>query len=80
MGVAAQDSSRQGGGGFEPLARLAGRPATSLENLHPQWTLMGGYPCLITAVYHASILTSTLLPDPVPCSQNRIGSPAWARS
>src|SRR5262249_2994823 len=35
--------------------------------------------CLISAVHHASILTSLLLSYPVPCSQNRIGSPAWAR-
>jgi hypothetical protein len=31
-----------------------------------------------TAVRHASILTSMLLSYPVPCSQNRIASPAWA--
>jgi hypothetical protein len=30
------------------------------------------------AVHHASILTTMLLSYPVPCSQNRIGSPAWA--
>ena len=32
-----------------------------------------------TAVHHASILTSWLLSYSVPCSQNRIGSPGWAR-
>lgn len=31
------------------------------------------------ADHHGSILTSTMLPVPVPCSQKRIGSPARAR-
>ena len=29
--------------------------------------------------HHGSILTSTMLSVPVPCSQKRTGSPTWAR-
>jgi hypothetical protein len=37
-------------------------------------------PLIVVTIHHASILTSKLLSYSVPCSQNRIGSPGWARS
>jgi hypothetical protein len=42
--------------------------------------LMSGYldDPSVACVHHASILTRMLLSYPVPCSQNLIGSPAWA--